>query len=87
MLAPSVAAYPVDPNWAPPPTVYIPATGHTIDRLFLDLWRTGGGIWAFGNPITPEITEPDGHVVQYYEYARFEYWPDGDPDGNVVTLG
>jgi len=24
--------------------------------------------------------------VQYYQYARFEYWPD-DPNGNVVHLG
>ena len=87
VLAPAAAAYPVDPNWAPPPTVYIPATGHTLDRLFLDLWRTGGGVWAFGNPITREITEADGHIVQYLEYARFEYWPEGDRDGNLVTLG
>ncbi|MBA3644246.1 MAG: L,D-transpeptidase, partial [Chloroflexia bacterium] len=80
-------AYPVDPNWAPPPTVYIPATGQTIDRLFLDLWRSGGGSWSYGNPITPELTEPDGRVVQYFEYARFEYWPNGDANGNYVTLG
>ena len=82
-----VAAYPIDPDWAPPPTVFIPETGHTIDRLFLDLWRSGGGVWAFGNPITSEMVEPDGHVVQYYQYARFEYWPEGDANGNYVTLG
>ena len=93
LLAPFVArgapagAYPIDPNWAPPPTVYIPETGQTIDRLFLDLWRGGGGVWSFGNPITREITARDGHIVQYYEYARFEYWPDGDANGNYVTLG
>ena len=86
-LAAPAAALPVDPAWAPPPTVFIPETGQTIDRLFLDLWRSGGGAFAFGLPITPEITEPDGHVVQYYEYARFEYWPRGDAAGNVVALG
>ena len=37
------AAQIVDPNWSPPRTVYIPETGHTVDRLFLDLWRYSGG--------------------------------------------
>lgn len=86
-VANPVTAYPIDPNWTPPPTVYIPATGQTIDRLFLDLWRSGGGIWTYGNPITPELTVSDGNVVQYFEYARFEYWPNGDPNGNYITLG
>ena len=84
---PATFAYPVDPDWAPPRTVYIPDTGQTIDGLFLDLWRSGGGALSYGNPITPEITQPDGTIVQYYEYARFEYWPEGDAAGNVVTLG
>jgi hypothetical protein len=86
-LAPTANAYPVDPNWAPPSTVYIPETGHTIDGLFLDLWRSGGGALSYGNPITAEITEDDGQIVQYYEYARFEYWPQGDENGNSVVLG
>ena len=81
------AAYPVDPNWAPPRTVFIPETGQTIDRAFLDLWLSGGGAISWGNPVSPEITLDDGRIVQYYEYARFEYWPDGDANGNYVTLG
>ena len=85
--APAVGAYPVDPNWSPPSTVYIPETGHSIDGLFLDLWRSGGGALSYGNPITPEITEAEGQIVQYYQYARFEYWPEGDENGNYVTLG
>ncbi len=72
-------------DWAPPRTVYIPETGQTIDGVFLDQWRAGGGVAAYGYPITQELTEND-HVVQYYEYARFEYVPE-DPDGNVVHLG
>ena len=87
LAAPAARAYPVDPDWAPPRTVYIPATGQTIDGLFLDLWRSGGGALSYGNPLTAEITESDGRIVQYYEYARFEYWPEGDEDGNVVALG
>jgi lipoprotein-anchoring transpeptidase ErfK/SrfK len=72
-------------DWAPPRTVLIPETGHTVDGVFLDVWREWGGATAFGNPITPELTE-NGRTVQYYEYARFEYVPD-DPDGNVVHFG
>src|SRR5919107_440250 len=87
VTVPSVGAYPVDPNWSPPTTVYIPETGHSIDGLFLDLWRSGGGALSYGNPITAEITEADGQIVQYYQYARFESWPEGDEDGNYVTLG
>ncbi|HET9702452.1 MAG TPA: L,D-transpeptidase, partial [Vicinamibacterales bacterium] len=85
--APAVSAYPIDPNWSPPTTVYIPETGQSIDGLFLDLWRSGGGAMSYGNPITPEITEEKGKIVQYYQYARFEYWPEGDENGNYVTLG
>src|SRR5690606_20552433 len=74
-------------EWYPPQTVYIAETGHTLDRLFLDLWRGAGGAAAFGYPITPEITLENGHVVQYLQYARFEYWPEGDANGNTVLLG
>lgn len=86
-ITPPANAYPVDPDWAPPRTVYVPATGQTIDGLFLDLWRGGGGALSYGNPITAEMTEDEGQIVQYYEYARFEYWPQGDAKGNYVVLG
>src|SRR5215213_1182228 len=69
VAAPAASAYPVDPNWSPPTTVYISETGHSIDGLFLDLWRSGGGALSYGNPITAEITEPEGQIVQYYQYA------------------
>ncbi len=71
-------------TWSAPSTVYIPETGHTLDQLFLDLWRNAGGVHAFGNPISKEITQSNGHVVQYLQYARFEYWPEGDANGNTV---
>ncbi len=74
-------------QWSAPTTVYVPATGQSIDGWFLDMWRENGSASVFGNPITPEITRDDGSVVQYYEFARFEYWPNGDADGNVITLG
>lgn len=72
-------------TWSAPRTVYIPETGQSIDGVFLDYWRGNNGIANYGYPITPE-TEENGHIVQYYTYARFEYWPD-DLDGNVVKIG
>ena len=72
-------------DWSPPSTVYIPETGQSIDGVFLDVWRAWGGSLSFGYPITPEIEE-NGRIVQYYGYARFEYWPE-DPGGNVVQFG
>jgi lipoprotein-anchoring transpeptidase ErfK/SrfK len=71
--------------WSAPRTVYIPASGHTIDGVFLDFWRAAGGAAAYGNPISTEF-DRDGRVVQYYEYARFEYVPEGI-NGSVVALG
>lgn len=84
VLAPlGAAAAPVP--WSPPRTVYIPETGQSIDGVFLDFWRANNGIANYGYPITPEI-EQNGRIVQYYTYARFEYWPE-DPNGAVVKLG
>jgi hypothetical protein len=83
----SASAQETSLSWSAPRTVYIPQTGQTLDQLFLDLWRNAGGAQAFGYPITPEITLPNGHIVQYLQYARFEYWPEGDADGNTVLLG
>src|SRR5699024_10976014 len=74
-------------DWAPPSTVYMPETGHSLDQAFLDLWRGSGGASMFGYPITVEIEQDNGHIVQYMQYARFEYWPEGDENGNTVILG
>jgi lipoprotein-anchoring transpeptidase ErfK/SrfK len=72
--------------WSAPRTVYLDETGQTLDQLFLDLWRNAGGANAYGYPITPEIELPNGHVVQYLQYARFEYWPEGDAEGNTALI-
>jgi hypothetical protein len=79
MTAPQASA-----EWAPPRTVYIPETGQSVDGYFLDVWRAWGAV-SLGYPITPEITE-NGRIVQYYEYARMEYWPE-DPNSDVVKFG
>ncbi|CAN5766998.1 L,D-transpeptidase [soil metagenome] len=79
MHAPRAAA-----EWAAPRTVYIPETGQSVDGYFLDVWRSWG-IANLGYPISPEVVE-NGIIVQYYQYARMEYWPD-DPNGDVVKFG
>ena len=71
--------------WQAPRTVYIPETGQSLDGVFLDFWRANNGIANYGYPISPEIQE-NGRTVQYFSYARFEYWPE-DPNGIVVQLG
>ena len=72
-------------NWAPPRSVYLPTTGQAIDGVFLDVWRAWGGALSWGEPITREFEE-NGHIVQYYAFGRFEYWPE-DPNGVVVHFG
>jgi hypothetical protein len=71
-------------RWSAPRTAYIPQTGQSIDGLFLDTWRSWG-VESLGYPVTPEIKE-DGRIVQYFEYARMEYWPE-DPNGKYVQFG
>jgi hypothetical protein len=80
-LVPSAAA-----EWSAPRTVYIDQTGQTLDQAFLDLWRSGNGANSYGYPITPEITLENGHVVQYLQFARFEYWPEGNANGDYAFV-
>lgn len=74
-------------EWSPPRTVYIDETGQSLDQVFLDVWRDNGGEMSYGLPITPEITLDDGRIVQYLQYARFEYWPEADADGRHFHIG
>lgn len=54
---------------------YFPETGHTLREEFLTFWERRGGVHIFGLPITEEWNE-NGHVVQLFERARFEYYPE-----------
>jgi hypothetical protein len=85
VLAPLTS--PASAEWAPPSRVYIEQTGHTLDQVFLDVWRDNGKEASYGYPITPEITLDNGHIVQYLQYARFEYWPEGDAEGRYFHIG
>ena len=74
-------------SWSAPRTVYFQETGHSLDQLFLDHWRSNNGWANYGLPISEEIVQDNGTIVQYLQYARFEYLPEGDADGNHFRLG
>jgi hypothetical protein len=67
-----------------PPVVpggqYFEATGHSLRGAFLRYWQNNGGVQRFGMPLTEEVVIPlpghgRPHVVQYFERARFEHFP------------
>jgi hypothetical protein len=67
---------------------YIPETQHIIQYGFKEVWESRGDVRIFGYPISDEIDEvlDDGewHTVQYFERARFEYWPELPPGQRVL---
>jgi hypothetical protein len=62
-----------------------PETGQTVRDAFLDFFDANGGVDVFGYPRTGEFVF-NGHYVQYFQRARFEYWPE-NPPGQQVQLG
>ena len=79
-------------HWAPPQTVFMTESGHTLDRLFLDVWRERSDL--LGAPITEEIkakvrlgAEPaDEPIVQYFEHAALVYLGEEAPGEQVRLL-
>lgn len=67
---------------------YIPRTQHIIQYGFKEVWETRGSERIFGWPISDEVNEilEDGnvHIVQYFERARFEFWPAFPPGQRVL---
>jgi hypothetical protein len=68
---------------------YFPETKHIVQYGFKEIWETRGGLAVFGLPLSEEIEElfDDGqqHTIQWFERARFEFWPDL-PAGQRVLL-
>jgi hypothetical protein len=68
---------------------YFAETKHIVQYGFKEIWESKGGLAIFGLPLSEEVDEQlsDGktHPVQYFERARFEYWPDL-PAGQRVLL-
>lgn len=86
---------PVYVEYDPPPTPggrSFPEIGHTLRGSFRAFWEGNGGLPRFGYPLTEEIIEPEAgtgrpRVFQYFERARFEYFPEHAGTPYEVQLG
>jgi hypothetical protein len=61
--------------------VFFPETGNTLGGKFQQFWEKRGGLRTFGFPISEpfeETSQIDGQtrIVQYFERAKFEYFPE-----------
>ncbi len=65
---------------------FFPETGFSLGGVFAGYWQRKGGLAQFGFPITPEIAE-NGRNVQYFERARFEWFPEYRGTDYEVLLG
>jgi hypothetical protein len=77
---------------AAPGGQFFPETGHSLRGSFQAYWEANGGLPRFGYPLTEEILEPDAglgrpRVIQYFERARFEYFPEHAGTAYEVQLG
>jgi Lamin Tail Domain len=69
--------------------VPFPETGYYVGGLFLDYWKTHGGLAQQGYPISNEFTEISDlngqpYTVQYFERAVFELHPENPSPHNVL---
>jgi hypothetical protein len=84
-----------------PPTardgLFFQETGRSLRGAFLTYWQERGGVIRFGFPLTDELIEPEvgtgrPRVVQYFERARFEHYPEysgspGEVRSDSLSLG
>ncbi len=80
-----------DPPVAPAGRLFA-ETGHSLRGSFGAFWEANGGLPRFGYSLTEEIVEPEAdsgrpRVVQYFERARFEYFPENAGTPYEVQLG
>ena len=73
------------PGLAASPTRYFSETGHWVGGDFLSFFDQHGGLDVFGYPRTEVITS-QGRLVQYFQRARFESWPENLPPYNVQLM-
>ncbi len=67
---------------------YFVESGHRLRGAFQQFWHANGGLAAFGFPLSEEfrqLNREDGreYTVQYFERARFEWYP-GLPPAHQV---
>lgn len=61
------------------------SNGKNVCFDFLEFYDRYGGEKVFGNPISDLLKLPNNRLVQYFENARFEWWPEL-PAGMRVRL-
>lgn len=66
--------------------LYFSETGQTVVGPFKQYWERHGGLARFGLPRTAAF-EQAGRLIQYFERARFEYYPEFADTVNEVQLG
>jgi hypothetical protein len=69
---------------------YFGETGHSLQNGFKAYWLANGGLMTFGFPLSEEWSEiQNGRkvVIQVFERARFEWWPDRVGTGEEITRG
>jgi len=63
---------------------YFQETGFSLCYAFLEFFDRNGGDTTFGKPISPFVFY-NNRIVQYFERARFEWYPEY-PEGQKVVL-
>jgi hypothetical protein len=58
-----------------PRKAFFPETGHHLSGELLDNWLQHGDFTIYGFPLTDPVYE-GGRIVQYFERARLELWPE-----------
>jgi hypothetical protein len=53
-----------------------------IGDMFRGFYESNGGVRIFGYPMSP-VLEVNGRLVQWFERARLEYWPENAPPYDV----
>ncbi|MDQ5825706.1 MAG: hypothetical protein M3441_16050 [Chloroflexota bacterium] len=76
------------PNTSPG-SVLFEQTGKRLGGIFLEYWRSHGGLAQQGYPLTDEFEERSDingrtYRVQYFERAVMEYHPENQPPYNVL---
>ena len=79
---------PLAPDQIPPQNGprhhYFPETQHAVSYDFLAYFREKGGLDVFGYPVS-EFMYENGYIVQYFQRARMEWYPDA-PSGPLMRL-
>jgi hypothetical protein len=86
-----LAKQPVASFHSSPGSWYVPETGHSLQNGFKTYWEANGGLMMFGYPLSEEWSEinADGRkvVMQVFERARLEWWPDAVGTADEITRG